>query len=306
MLQQAQKRGAAVLVTTPRSTSVKFQGDGWQVTSLASDLSEKCRYLIAADGAKGRLATWLGFGERSRLLAGALEAEIPVSDAPDALMQMNFPARLTGYAWNFAKAGSHSIGVGMWKRERFSLRSQLDRLTANCPDSASVRAKPVVGHPLLLWNGSQHLHTERALLAGEAACMVDPWSAEGIRPAMKSGVKAAEAIGAALEGRPDALADYSESLQKGLGSEMNLARMIAAKLYSDDNSDDSAVAPADPLSLRLWSKLLCGDLNYQQYIMGNAIIGTCCGPPENQRRPREGRDPRWRNSVYIGVSEGVA
>ncbi|MBI2148152.1 adenosylcobalamin-dependent ribonucleoside-diphosphate reductase, partial [Candidatus Woesearchaeota archaeon] len=40
------------------------------------------------------------------------------------------------------------------------------------------------GHPISLWNGNQILHTknERAILAGEAACIVDPLTAEGIKP----------------------------------------------------------------------------------------------------------------------------
>src|SRR5437764_782175 len=120
------------------------------------------------------------------------------------MMQMKFIPQLTGYAWNFAKAGSHSVGVGMWKKDRFSLRDELESYCAGF--GLTTAAGTLCGHPLLLWNGTQRLHTERALLAGEAACMVDPWSAEGIRPAMMSGVQAAESIAAALEGDSNALA----------------------------------------------------------------------------------------------------
>ncbi|WP_338038816.1 hypothetical protein [Neosynechococcus sphagnicola] len=45
------------------------------------------------------------------------------------------------------------------------------------------------------------MHTQQALLVGEAACVVDPFTAEGIRPSIFSGLKAAEAIADALGGR---------------------------------------------------------------------------------------------------------
>ena len=86
--------------------------------------------VLAADGAKGMLASWLGFGNRVKLLAGALEAEISDGVAPEPMMQMKFIPQLTGYAWNFAKAGSHSVGVGMWKKDRFSLRDELESYCA--------------------------------------------------------------------------------------------------------------------------------------------------------------------------------
>ncbi len=56
------------------------------------------------------------------------------------------------------------------------------------------------GHPLYLWNGNQKLHTQNAVLAGEAACIVDPFTAEGIRPSIFTGIKAATAIHNSLNG----------------------------------------------------------------------------------------------------------
>jgi flavin-dependent dehydrogenase len=87
------------------------------------------------------------------------------------------------------------------------------------------------GHPLLLWNGPQRLHTEQALLAGEAAAVVDPFTAEGIRPAIFSGIKAAEAIDRALGGDLDALANYSQVMNQDWGNEMRWAQRLAALFY---------------------------------------------------------------------------
>jgi flavin-dependent dehydrogenase len=80
------------------------------------------------------------------------------------------------------------------------------------------------GHPILAWDGDQPLHTQNALLAGEAACVVDPFTAEGIRPALFSGVKAAAAIDRALAGDINALEGYSQVMQAEWGQDMRWAK----------------------------------------------------------------------------------
>ncbi len=50
------------------------------------------------------------------------------------------------------------------------------------------------GHPIYLWNGNQKLHAQNPVLAGEAACVVDSFTAEGIRPSIFSGMRAAYTI----------------------------------------------------------------------------------------------------------------
>ena len=88
------------------------------------------------------------------------------------------------------------------------------------------------GHPLCLWDGNQNLHTQNALLAGEAACVVDPMTAEGIRPSIFSGMKAAEAIDQAIGGNANALEQYTEVIIKEWGNDMVWAQRLAAVFYS--------------------------------------------------------------------------
>jgi len=76
LIQQAQKQGAALQAECPVS-GLEWQSDHWQVMTSAGPVWG--RYVIGADGAKGSMAKWLGFQERRRRLAAALEAEVPRS-----------------------------------------------------------------------------------------------------------------------------------------------------------------------------------------------------------------------------------
>ena len=120
----------------------------------------------------------------------------------------------------------------------------------------------VVGHPILVWNGNQCLHTEGALLAGEAACLVDPFTAEGIRPALLSGVRAAEAIDRWLGGDRRALRWYTDTLRLEHGIDMAWASRLCRVFYS--------LAPLSyhllikrPAMVKMLTDVACGNLRYR-------------------------------------------
>ena len=271
LVRQACARGAVVMENLP-VTGVKAREDGWTVASGEKQIEG--RYLIAADGAKGPLARWLGFEDRRKRVAGALEAEIPATQTPDGTVHMLFRDGLTGYAWNFPKAASHSIGIGMWRpqegdgkpaRAETPLRDVLENY---CRDfGLDVSLGSVCGHPLFLWNGAQKLHAHRSVLTGEAACMVDPWSAEGIRHTMIGGVKAAEAVARALDGKSNALEKYSQTIEKDMGAEMAIASAIARRFYFQGPPEPK------PKIVRLSARLICGEIGYRQFALGAVVAG---------------------------------
>jgi flavin-dependent dehydrogenase len=100
LVQQAQRQGA-VLRDGTAVTGITWQGDAWQVHTPGEPYQG--RYLVAADGAKGKLPGWLGFRDRKRRLAGALEAEAPLSASPPAHIYFEFGLVKNGYLWNFPK-----------------------------------------------------------------------------------------------------------------------------------------------------------------------------------------------------------
>jgi geranylgeranyl reductase family protein len=257
LIQQAQKQGAALQAECPVS-GLEWQSDRWQVMTSAGPVWG--RYVIGADGAKGSMAKWLGFQERRRRLAAALEAEVPLSQPQTAAAHFDFGAVSNGYIWNFPKADGYSIGAGTF---RGGEKQNLREIAAQYAQSFGVDLKSVkpFGHPICLWDEDQPLHTQNALLVGDAACVIDPFTAEGIRPSLLTGMLAAQAIDQALGGDTEALANYSARVQQEWGSEMRWAKRIAALFYRFPGVG-YRVGVKRPGATRRMGQILAGELRY--------------------------------------------
>jgi geranylgeranyl reductase family protein len=228
IVQNAKKLGAEIKENT-KVLSVERVDGRWIVKTDAGDFES--HYLIAADGSKGIVAKQLGFTDRKRAIAGAMEIEIPQDKVEDATLLLEFGIIKKGYAWNFPKADGYSVGIGCVDSEDGKRMHQLlDRYLAGMGLSGEGHKK--FGHPINLWDGNQTLHTEAALLVGDAACLVDPFTAEGIRPAIMSGAYAADAIDAALNGDKNALKLYTKRIQHEHGTEMTWARRLSKATYA--------------------------------------------------------------------------
>lgn len=256
LVQQAQRQGATLRDNT-EVLGIEFQNDRWQVNTATGP--ETGRYLIAADGSKGPMAKWLGFRERKRRLAGALEAEAAVS-IPNSQVHFEFGMVKNGYIWNFPKADGYSIGIGTFRGgEPQDFKSILSDYAASF--GIDLKTTRQYGHPIGLWDGNQKLHTQNALLAGEAACIVDPMTAEGIRPSILTGVKAAEAIDQALGGHLNALEQYSDIIAQEWGSDMVWAQRLANLFYRVPGIGYK-VGVKRPTAPERMGQILCGELRY--------------------------------------------
>jgi geranylgeranyl reductase family protein len=256
LVQQAQKQGAELRDQTEVS-GIEFKSDRWQVNTASGPVEG--RYLIAADGAKGQMARWLGFTERKRRLAGALEVEAP-ADISDPTIYFEFGMVKNGYIWNFPKADGYSIGIGTFRGgEQQDFKKILSEYAASF--GVDLQSTKQFGHPLCLWDGDQKLHTQNALLAGEAACVVDPMTAEGIRPSILSGVRAAEAIDQAIGGNANALEHYTEAMIKEWGSDMIWAQRLANVFYRIP-SIGYKVGVKRPSAPERMGQILCGQIGY--------------------------------------------
>ena len=165
-----------------------------------------------------------------------------------------------GYIWNFPKADGYSIGIGTFRGgESQDFKSILSEYATLF--GIDLKTAKQYGHPLCLWDGDQKLHAQNALLAGEAACVVDPMTAEGIRPSMFTGVKAAEAIDRALGGDLNALENYSRTIQEEWGKDMAWAQRIAGLFYRVPQLGYK-VGVKRPAATERMAQILCGQLRY--------------------------------------------
>lgn len=257
LVQQAQKQGAELRDHTEVS-GIEFKSDHWQVNTPEGPVQG--RYLIAADGAKGPMAKWLGFKDRKRRLAGALEAEASAQVENPQIAHFEFGMVKNGYIWNFPKADGYSIGVGTFRGGEPQDFKAI--LTDYAPlFGVDLQHAKQYGHPLCLWDGEQKLHTQNAVLAGEAACVVDPMTAEGIRPSIFSGMKAAEAIDQAIGGNASALEQYTEVINQEWGGEMVWAQRIANVFYRVPQLGYK-IGVKRPSATERMGQILCGQLRY--------------------------------------------
>ena len=115
----------------------------------------------------------------------------------------------------FPKGDHANVGVGGWETEGPKLREHLARACEahglDPDDLESLR-----GHRLPLRRPGSKLGSERALVVGDAAGLIDPVSGDGMFECFVSSRLAAAAIGDLLAGRASTLAPYSAAVDAEL------------------------------------------------------------------------------------------
>ncbi len=265
LVQQAQKQGAELRDNTT-VTGIEFQVDHWQVQTANGSIAGK--YLIAADGAKGNMSKWLGFKEFKRRSAGSIEINTSTA-AISKVIRFEFGLVKNGYIWDFPKADGYSIGISTLRGGESQDFTKILDVYGKGSKQLDLSQFKQVEHPICLWDGDRQLHTQNALLAGEAACIVDPMTAEGIRPSILSGIKAAGAIHAALSGTSNALEQYTAAMTTEWGADMKWAQRLAGTFYQFPKVGYKAGIKRPAASLMM-AKILAGELSYSD-IAGKAI-----------------------------------
>jgi geranylgeranyl reductase family protein len=226
----------------------------------------QCRHLIGADGANSIVARSLNL-RRGRVLGAAIEVEAQV---PPEVMQRFADQALfifgevrLGYAWIFPKASHLSVGIGALHPKPGELQSKLKKIMA--PYGIDVEGIPYHGHPIPIYTGRQQITTDRCLLVGDAAGLVDPFSGEGIRFAIKSGGMAAEAI---LSGE---IGKYPVRVFREIGFSHSFGIVLALLFYYLPNLC-FAFGVRNPFATGVFVDLLSDRANYLEVILG--IFGT--------------------------------
>jgi geranylgeranyl reductase family protein len=184
------------------------------------------RYLLGADGANSVVARALGLRQR-KVLGAAIEAEVQVDGwilaeyAQTVLFE--FGAVPGGYLWIFPKKEHLSVGIAVLGKSRADLRSILRREMTRF--GIELDGTPLHAHPLPVHWYHERLATERTLLVGDAAGLVDPFLGEGIRYAVRSARLAAKVIA------KDEVRAYTPGVQQEIGAGLRRARWLARLFY---------------------------------------------------------------------------
>jgi geranylgeranyl reductase family protein len=230
LARQAQAAGAQLI----ESCSVKrlqMQNDFVEIISDRENF--RARFVIGADGVHSVVAKAAGWPDLPAL-APALEHEIFLAAEDFARFserpRFDFNAIDAGYAWVFPKRAHLSVGILSTRRVCPDLQSKLADYLRRL---GITRVQKIEKHGWLIPLAPRRapLARGRVLLAGDAAGLVDPVTAEGISHAIHSGQLAADAL---AEGRLDVAkvsSIYQSLLEKNILGELRAARLLAKFLY---------------------------------------------------------------------------
>ncbi|MBI4305418.1 MAG: geranylgeranyl reductase family protein [Chloroflexi bacterium] len=178
------------------------------------------RVLVIADGVNGTTATLAGIKVEHQIGA-ALEINLPLgtADRPRSAHRLViFALRIKGgYGWLFPRADHINVGVCGWKTAgpqlRFTLREILHGLGRNETEGWGCQ-----GYRLPVRRPDGPLVDGNAVLVGDAAGMVEPFSGDGIYGAVWSGKAAALAISEFFYGTEPDLNGYARAVAAELGA----------------------------------------------------------------------------------------
>jgi flavin-dependent dehydrogenase len=190
---------SGVPVATHQVQSIRRQGDEYTI-----DEQYRCKYLVGAGGTRCPVYREL-FREASprasKKQVVALEEEFPYDYGNGDCHLWFFDRELPGYSWYVPKANGYiNIGIGAMaeklKAQGGDIKAHWNHLTEKL-----ARKKLISGHDFKPQGYSYYVRGKaevfrlgNAFIAGDAAGLATKDMAEGIGPAVKSGLLAASAI----------------------------------------------------------------------------------------------------------------
>ena len=197
------------------------------LTLHAEGLSWHSRYLAFADGAKGTLRRQLGFAATAPHDIG-LDMEVEALPScpwtPDTLY-IDWGSQPQCYAWAFPKRHHWSIGVKGPAAQSSALVAYLRRFMRRWGLEPGEGKLHYLAHMLPTRAPDMPLVRGRALVLGDAAGLLEPFTGEGIYYALRSAHLAAEALlqASASDTTPQA---YASAVERQIMPELVGARAL--------------------------------------------------------------------------------
>lgn len=151
----------------------------------------RSKYLIGADGVNSRVRrltqTFDGITK-----GFAIAGIVPIDNAAQKEMELNFDGAISGYGWVFPKSDHANVGLYSSIGSQKLSKKKLIQF-AKSRFGADVLER-IRGYPIGTGGWNYRPTDNRIILAGDAAGMADPLLGEGIFYAVKSGQMAALAV----------------------------------------------------------------------------------------------------------------
>ena len=214
--------------------SIQRVGPNWVVNDKIQS-----RLLIGAGGHFCPVAFFLDNDKTVQpVVAQEVEFEMDAQQAAACAIQKEVPELyfchdLQGYGWCFRKDNFLNIGLG--RLDRHALPEHVSQFIDFLHGWGKLGFRPsqrMSGHAYLLYGQSaRNSIDDGVMLIGDAAGLAYAQSGEGIRPAVESGLMAAQVIRAA-EGQytPERLQNYRVLLEKAYGNGRTITSHLPRKL----------------------------------------------------------------------------
>jgi menaquinone-9 beta-reductase len=227
-------RSGAPLRECAPVTGLERSGDSWIVNGEI-----KARLLVGAGGHFCPISRFMGNTNHEQpVVAQEIEFEMTTSQAALCTIQPEVPELyfcndMLGYGWCFRKRNFLNIGLG--RLDQHGLSQHVERFVTLLRATGKINFELPVrfsGHAYLLFeNSRRRLVDDSMMLIGDAAGLAYNQSGEGIRPAIESGLLAAQIIASAqhryTQGR---LRPYAVMLTERFNHKPNHAQAFASHL----------------------------------------------------------------------------
>ena len=202
------------------------------VEVITRNQSYETKFVIAADGATGITTRKLGIQIKVKKIP-AIEHEVVIEK--DQFEKLNKTARFdfglvpNGYAWVFPKKVHLSIGLLTMSKPGINLHQYFKKYL-EILGITKLLSEEKHGYIIPFHSRQKNFSCGRILLAGDAAGLADPVTAEGISYAITSGIYAANSFINGKENAETVCKLYEFEIKKIL-TELKYARYLAFLIY---------------------------------------------------------------------------
>jgi geranylgeranyl reductase family protein len=274
LINRAADSGAQVHDNEPVK-DIKFSKDCVEV--VTPENRYQARMIVGADGVNSMVARKSGIRTRwGSDISLCLETEVELDDTLIAECvesgTLEFYFRGPGsYGWVFPKRGRLSVGLGgpipQMRRSKEMFRSFVRDISLQKKINLKDRITRINSNLIPLGGVSRKIHDERVILTGDAAGFVDPFLAEGLYYAMKSGEMAADIAALAVENNDfsnEFLAGYVTKCDDAFGSDLKAARLFAKFAYGNLDRSLKLLRSDERMFLK-YLETVRGDMTYTDF-----------------------------------------
>jgi menaquinone-9 beta-reductase len=240
LMEYARKQPLITVVENQSIDKHEKVADGWILGDKKSDFQVKATMVIAANGANSPFTRHVANIEVDPLhVAASVRAYYKnvTGFHKDNFIEIHFLNKLMpGYFWIFPLPnGEANVGLGLLSSEvskkKMNLKKTIMEVIETYPGikerfQNAELIDDIVGFPLPLGSKRRILSGDNYMLIGDAACLVDPLTGEGIGNAIYSGMIAAEQAEkcfATNDFSTATLQEYDKRVWRVMGTELNLS-----------------------------------------------------------------------------------